>query len=107
MLHVAVLKRCLQHKLPQKAVSSSLCVTLNFTNGNAGNIDTADKGSDREDVPLQACLKRLKRVHNATAAPPTGPATASAFPASAHGGSSRHVAQHVKPKGLSKQDQRR
>ncbi|KAL0033133.1 hypothetical protein WJX79_005148 [Trebouxia sp. C0005] len=72
-----------------------------------GNDDNADKGLDREDVPLQARLKRLKRVHNGTAVPPTGPATASAPPATAQGGSSRHGAQHVKPKGLSKQDQRR
>ncbi|KAL0018444.1 hypothetical protein WJX77_010041 [Trebouxia sp. C0004] len=72
-----------------------------------GNTDIADKGSDREEVPLQARLKRLKRIHNATAVPPTGPATASAPPTTAQGGSSRHGALHVKPKGLSKQDQRR
>jgi len=97
-----------------------LCVKANLTHVNAGNIDnaelvtynagnsdTADKGSDREGMPLQARLKRLKRVHNGTAVPAPGPATASATPAREQGGSSRHAAQHIKLKGLSKQDQRR
>ena len=99
---------------PEQAATSSPCLSVCLSPvclsalrlQNAGRPETGERGSARHGVPLQAHLKRLKRVHSTAAAPSMCHVTASRVQVHPRGGNSRRVEQG-KQKGLSKQGQRR